>query len=358
VDGNRVYYVSNRCELVCADLAGNPEKKVAKFIWKFDMVKELKVYPRYLAISSPLIVGDLVYVVTGNGIEGVDFTLPNPKAPSFIAVDKKKGTIVWQSNLPGEKVMDGQWTNAAYAEVGGKGQVIFPGGDGWLYSFESKTGELLWKFNCNPSTATFKVGGDSDKNYFLATPVIYDNKVYIGTGQNPDYGAGVGHFWCIDLTKKPANKDLDLSPVGDDFDPASPKNKDSALVWHLGGKIMPKPKAGRTVNFGRTMSTCSIHDGLLYIAELEGLLHCLDAKTGKQYWEYDLMANVWSSSYWADGKVILGTESGDLYYFEHGKELKEPLKVEVGQAIRTPPVFSNGTLYVMTDSMLYAVGKK
>ncbi len=42
--------------------------------------------------------------------------------------------------------MDGQWTSPAYATVNGKGQVIFPGGDGWLYGFEAKKGELLWKF--------------------------------------------------------------------------------------------------------------------------------------------------------------------------------------------------------------------
>ena len=36
----------------------------------------------------------------------------------------------------------------------------------------------------------------------IATPVIYDNKVYIGNGQDPEHGEGVGHFYCIDATKR------------------------------------------------------------------------------------------------------------------------------------------------------------
>src|SRR5437867_422768 len=41
VEGKRLYYVSNRCELVCADTEGDPEKQEAKFIWKLDMIKTL-----------------------------------------------------------------------------------------------------------------------------------------------------------------------------------------------------------------------------------------------------------------------------------------------------------------------------
>src|SRR5262245_25486482 len=80
VEGNRLYYVSNRCELICADTEGfldgkndgvQDEKYVGPFdadvIWRLDMIKDLGVFPHNLAICSPLIVGDLIFVVTGNG---------------------------------------------------------------------------------------------------------------------------------------------------------------------------------------------------------------------------------------------------------------------------------------------------
>ena len=65
--------------------------------------------------------------------------------------------------------------------------MIFPGGDGWVYSFEPKTGELLWKFDCNPKDAVYKLGGRGTANDFVATPVIYDDKLYISVGQDPEH---------------------------------------------------------------------------------------------------------------------------------------------------------------------------
>src|SRR5262249_54884438 len=45
VEGDRLYYVSNRCELVCADVAGDEKTGKGKVLWSYDMIKELEVYP-------------------------------------------------------------------------------------------------------------------------------------------------------------------------------------------------------------------------------------------------------------------------------------------------------------------------
>src|SRR5262245_31179278 len=67
VEGDRVYYVSNRAELICADTEGfaNGNQGVqdekyksetdADIIWRLDMMGELKVYPCFLACCSPLV---------------------------------------------------------------------------------------------------------------------------------------------------------------------------------------------------------------------------------------------------------------------------------------------------------------
>ncbi len=49
--GKEIYYVSNRCEVVCVDPEG-------KYLWKLDMIKELGVFPHNLADCSPLLVDD------------------------------------------------------------------------------------------------------------------------------------------------------------------------------------------------------------------------------------------------------------------------------------------------------------
>jgi outer membrane protein assembly factor BamB len=235
-------------------------------------------------------------------------------------------------------------------------QVIYGGGDGWLRGFEAATGKLLWKFDCNPKASNYKPGGRGDRSYIVATPVVYKGKLYVGTGNNPEDGSGVGHLWCVDIGKKPANTELDLSPVKDNFDPKAPANKDSGLVWHYGGPVLPKPQNdARELVFGRTISTMCIVDDLVYAAELAGFLHCLDSNTGKMYWVHDFQDSTWSSPYYVDGKVFLGTDTGDLLVFTHGKELKKPTKVDMDQTLKVPPVAVNGVLYVNTGVNLFAI---
>jgi outer membrane protein assembly factor BamB len=358
VEGNRLWYVSNRCEVICADTEGmangnqgvQDEKykgpKDADVLWRLDMIGQLNVFPHNLAVCSPLIVGDVLFVVTANGVDEEHINIPSPAAPSFLAIDKNTGKLLWSDNSPskqlveaqkggkvdikklvnsGRLLMHGQWSNPVYAEPNGKPMVIFPGGDGWIYAFHPKSGELIWKFDCNPKKSVYVLGGEGTRNDFVSTPVVWENKLYIGVGQDPEHKKGIGHLWCIDIAKEPKNTDKDLSPVNDNFDPKADVNKDSGLVWHFGGEA--GEDAERQWIFGRTLSTCSVHEGLCYAAEYDGVLHCLDARTGKQYWEHEMKADTWSSPYWVDGKIYQGNERGQVLIFQHGKEKKQLGKV-------------------------------
>lgn len=345
VDGNRLYYVLHEAVVVCADV------NTGKTLWQFDMVKELKVHPYHCSNSSPLVVGKNVFLMTGNGVDE-DGKIPSPKAPSFLALNKETGKVAWQSNLPGDKIIEGQWSNPAYGVINGKPQVVFAGGDAVLYSFEPDSGKLLWKFNCHPKTDKKKE--DKIDNYIVSTPVIVDNKVYIGLGLYPEhpYGTKASYFLCVDATRSG-----DVSP-GTSLDPKAADNKNSALVWAYGGVIEPRPKKGRPVVFGRTISTAAVADGLVYVPEENGYLHCLDAKTGKANWVYDFKSGVWGSPYYVDGKVYIGTEDGEIVIFKAGKELKVINKVDMGEQIHSTPVVANGTLYVMPRTKLFAIAEK
>jgi outer membrane protein assembly factor BamB len=157
--------------------------------------------------------------------------------------------------------------------------------------------------------------------------------------------------WCIDVTKQG-----DVSPVGDNFDPKAPENKNSALVWHYGGKL---PKKGqREYQVGRLLSNVTVADGLAYIAEQEGYFHCLDAKTGEMLWMHDMLTSTWATPYVIAGKVFVGTEDGDLLVFDHGREASEPEPLYMGSAVKKGINVTDGIVYVLTDSFLYAFGKK
>jgi outer membrane protein assembly factor BamB len=344
VEGDKLYFVTPGCQVVCA------RADDGKTIWLYDMMKELKVYPCIINSCSPLLVGDRLFVMTGNGI-GEEGEVKVPQASSFIALDKKTGALQWQSSLPGKNICNGQWANATFAEMKGEGQVIFPGGDGWLYSLAPDTGKLLWKFECNPMT-----GADKEervkRNNLVATPVFDAGKVYVGIGRPPESGFGgrVGHFWCVDVDKRG-----DVSAPGNNFDSKAPPNAKSALVWHFGGNIEPKPSTGRSVILGPTISTCSVCDGLVYVGEEAGYLYCLDARTGQKYWEHDLKAPLWGSPYCADGKIYQGAEDGVVYVFRQGKQKELLHENDMGEGIYSTPAVAHGVLYVTTKSKLYAI---
>jgi outer membrane protein assembly factor BamB len=333
VEGKRLYYVTSRGELVALDTEGfldgtndgayQQEARTgpgdADVIWKLDMMKELGVFQHNMANSSPVVWGDLVFVETSNGRDDSHETVPAPKAPSFIAVNKLTGKVVWQDNSPGDRILHGQWSSPAMGEVNGVMQVFFPGGDGWLYGFHARTGEKLWRFDLNPKDAVWP----KTRNDGIATPVYAEGRVFLATGQDPENGDGVGHLYAIDPAK-------------------TGEITDTGRVWHF-DKIR------------RSISTAAVSDGLLFISDFAGFLHCLDAKTGAPYWTYDTLAAVWGSPLVADGKVYLGDEDGDIVVFEAGRQMKKLAEFSMGSSVYGTPVAANGVLYVMHRSMLFAI---
>jgi outer membrane protein assembly factor BamB len=338
VEGKYFYYVSNRCELVCGDLEGfldgkndgpfKDEKLTDKtdgdVVWKLDMIAELGVFPHNLATSSPAIDSDLIFLVTSNGVDESHITIPNPEAPSFLAVHKSTGKVAWSNKGPREGILHGQWSSPAIGVMGGVKQVVFPGGDGALYSFLPETGELLWKFQCNPKDAVYKLGGQGTRNEIIATPVIHGDRVYISVGQDPEHGEGVGHLYAVDGTKRG-----DITDKG-------------GAVWHNG-------------EVQRAMSTVALHDGILYHCDLSGTLRAIDAETGKTLWHHDLEAAVWGSPYYVDGKVYIGNEDGVVTVFAAGREEKVLAKVSMESSVYTTPVAAGGVLFVANRERLYAI---
>jgi hypothetical protein len=156
-------------------------------------------------------------------------------------------------------------------------------------------------------------------------PVFYHNRIYVAGGGDNFWGKNEAWLKCIDATK-----------TGD--------VTTNALVWSY-----PLQK--------HVMSTVAIHGGLLFIADCGRTFHCLSAETGKPYWTHEIKGDVWGSPMVADGKVYLGTRSGEFWVFAARKEKKVVSTVELGSPISATTTVANGVLYVATMSHLYAVQK-
>lgn len=414
VDGDRVYVITNGDDLLCLDvnglrdgndgsfqsegefMAGEGNESVellesdADILWHYDIPGELGVAPHDVGSCSVLVHGDVVYTSTSNGIGRYDniesaSNALNPDAPSFIALDKYSGELLARDATEiGRRLFHAQWGSPSVGVVGDRDLVFLGGGDGVCYAFEAiKRGsssqvealKTVWSFDCNPARyqrtpdgirieyswgdlrdykrrsdilrraeAANRNGQVSDERILkqrpllakynsgdgtfvgpseiLTSPVYYDGRVYVVTGRDPLHGLGRGVLNCIDATGK-----------GD--------ITESGKVWSFEG-------------IGRSMSTPAIADGLVFAADLAGVLYCLDARTGELFWQHDTGHETWGNPLVADGKIYLSTRQS-FWILEAGQEKKVIFSSRGGS--ESGPVVANGVLYFFTRGQLYAIAR-
>jgi len=394
VDGKRLWYVTNLAEIVQLDVEGfadgendgpfQAEEVVAPdeadVVWKLNLMEKFGVHPHNYSTCSLTCAGDVLLVITGNGVDESHINIPAPKAPSFMALERSTGKVLWTDASPGENILHGHWSSPAYAVLGGKPQMIVGGGDGWLYSFDPRGdgkggSRLWWKFDANAKTAKHILGGRGTRNEIFAPPVIYDGKVYFPMGQDAEHGEGPGCLWCIDPTMRFDGGDVSPQLVVDGNGRPAELPRGKVIDEVAGLRAIPNPKsavvwsyetwpaaAGGKVNFEQSMHrSCAavvIADDLLYAADFSGLVHCVDARTGRPYWTHDLMAAIWGWNIGlllVDGKLFVPSEEGIMSVFAHGKEKREIAQNTCPRSIHTTPVVAGGILYFATSTHLYAV---
>ncbi len=383
VDGDCVYVVTSRCEVLClsvdglakgnrgpfldeaqylaqpidekvsvgpdgaevACIPGAPVKLSAidaDILWGFDMTQQVHSWPHDACDCSILVYGDYLYVGTSNGIDATHRFMVSPNAPSLIVLNKHTGRLVAvdSANI-GPRVFHGQWSSPSLGVVNGQPLIFYGGGDGFCYAFDARpqpglAGQpgslpLVWWCDCNPADyrvrngrrIPYKTRGDGPCE-IIATPVFHDNRVYVSIGQDPRHGPGKGCLNCIDATKTGCISD-------------------TGIVWRYRG-------------INRSLSTVSVADGLVYAADFAGTVHCVEAETGQPLWTQDTGAPIWGSTLVADGKVFVGTEGGDLWVLQAGRQPKVLGTVAMDGPVYTTPVAANGVLYVTSEKWLYAVG--
>ena len=389
VDG-RVLFVNHRCEVVCLDAEGGTEPFVmpapggyqpkksdvpppavpagvrgAKILWKVDLWA-LGARPCDGCNGSPLVDGDFVYVVTSNGTDREpsvayydDRPTPAPDAPNLIVLDLRTGRLLATDDAThsGPNILHGQWSTPSLGVVNGKKLVFYGAGDGRCYAFEALTAKpeqpaklkTVWWADCIPPeyrvsvsnlnwAAMYSLGdkrlkrslNKKNESSYVGTseivgcPVFISNRVYVAIGRDPEHGHGRGALWCLDATK-----------TGD--------ITQSGKIWCYQG-------------LDRTLATPAIRDGLLYIADVAGRVHCLEADTGKLVWVHETGADAWSSTLLADGKLFFPTLK-HLWVLAAGREKKVLSQITLGAPMYATPVAVDDTLYINSRNYLWAVRK-
>ena len=339
-EGNRLYYMTAECQLRCLDTQGfrdgensGPyqeelfqDKAAADIVWELDMCGRLGVFPHEATNSEVLAVGDLLMVSTSNGQNEGHTRVPSPRAPSLIAVDKQSGEVVWRAVGAGEQVLHGQWSSPVAANVNGRIQVLFGGGDGWLRAYDAASGDELWRFDGNPKDARWLPrAGVLSRSFIVASPVFADGHVFIAMGQSPGHGNAPSFVYAID-----PNGQGDVTK--------------SAILW-----------TSREV--GRVVGTPIVKDGLLYVGDVGGTIHCLDAATGVQLWKHETNDAIWGCLLLAGDRLYVGNEGGLMTILRPGRHKELLGEIEMDAPLYARPTAVGDSLYLATASRLYLIAK-
>jgi outer membrane protein assembly factor BamB len=370
VEGDRVYTVDNRGVVLCLDARGlangndgpflaegaymtprgtnAPAEPIvpgpldADILWALDLTKEAGIWSHDAAHSSVLIRGDYLYLNSGTGVDNTHKKIRTPDAPSLVVVDKRTGKLIARDRLGiAPNIFHCTWSSPSMAPVNGRDQIFFAAGNGVVYGFEPlfgarKDGKLMplqtiWQFDFDPAAPKENVHRyntnrrESPSNIY-GMPVFHQNRLYVAGGGDIFWGKNEAWLKCIN----PAGRG-DITTNG--------------LVWSY---TLDK----------HVLSTTAVHEGLVYIADCGRKFHCVDAAKGTAVWTHDIKGEVWASPMVADGKVYLGTRSGQFLVFAAGREKDVRSTIELGSPISATVTAANGALYVATQKEMFAVKAK
>ena len=364
VEGDRAYTVTNRFEVVCLDVHGQkngnggpfvdegthmvPEGDTplavtaldADILWLVDLQHQHGIHPHDSAYSSILVDGPYLYLNSGNGVDNTHQVIRQPDAPGLMVLEKATGRLVGRDREGmAPRTVHGTWSSPSMGMVNGNRCVFFGGGDGVCYAFEAldtgtmpedvQTLKLVWRFDMDPTAPKENVhdylnNRDVSPSNIKGMPVFYRDRIYVTGGGDIWWGKEKSWLKCIDATGQG-----DITPTG--------------AMWSY-------------EMAHHSCSTPAIADGLLFVTDCAGLLHCLDAETGQPYWTHQFKRDLWGSALVADGKVYAGSLGGDFCIFAAANVKQLLADIKLDAPVSSTPVAANGVLYVTTLKTLYAAG--
>jgi outer membrane protein assembly factor BamB len=367
VEGDRIYTVSNRGEVLCLDplgmangndgpyrdeglhmlpkgtnapaTASAPGPRDADILWLFDLTAGAGIWSHDGAHSSILIHGDYLYLNSGTGVDNTHKAIRTPDAPSLVVFNKRTGKYVARDDEHlAPDIFHCTWSSPSLAVVKGKPLIFFAAGTGVVFAFEPVAGEpagggvqklkKVWQFDFDPAAPKHEVHKYSKNlaegpSNIYGMPVVVDGRLYVAGGGDLWWGKNAAWLKCVD-------------PTG------SGDVTKSAEIW-----TYPLEK--------HVMSTPAVYQGMIFIADTGRKFHCVDARSGQALWTHDINGQVWASPLVADDKVYLGTRSGDFYIFAASREKQVLSASSLVNPISGTATAANGVLYVATMKNLYAI---
>ncbi|HSR70691.1 MAG TPA: PQQ-binding-like beta-propeller repeat protein [Acidobacteriota bacterium] len=284
-------------------------------VWEKSLVEELGFYSGYGGrTQTPIVDEDRLIVTFSNASWG-------PMAPPrhrVFAFDKRTGEGLWISS-PGRQPADlNSQSTPVVAVIEGRRQLVYGGGDGWIYSLDARTGEMLWEFHLSQRAINITVAVDGHTVYASHSEENIDEGTQGRTVAIDARGTG-------DVT---ATHEVWRSPVSAGF---------SSLIKK---------------------------DDRIYVIDNSANLHALNAADGRHLWEHSIGRVGKGSPVWADGKIYATEVNGIFAIVQPGDDGAvtldiEQLNVESGERyaeIYGSPAIAYGRIYFTTEAGIYCLG--
>ena len=292
---------------LCLDATG-------QVVWSRSLTEDFGSFSGYGGrTQTPVVDEDRLIVTFVSGSWGA---LSAPRHRTF-AFDKKTGELLWVAS-PGEQPPDfNTQSTPAVATIQGQRLLIQGNADGSICAIQARTGQSGWRFRLS------KRG--------INTSVVVEDETVYATHSEENLGGGVmGAVVAIDATG-----------AGD--------VTDSHEKWrtHL------------SIGFSSPL----LRNGRLYVVDNSANLHCLDASTGTQLWDFSLGTVGKGSPAWADGKIFVTEVNGRFHILEIGDQGarsldEETLTVGAGRKaeIYGSPAIAQGRIFFTTEEGIDAIG--
>ena len=130
------------------------------------------------------------------------------------------------------------------------------------------------------------------------------------------------------------------------------------MAIRLGGRgeVDESHVAWRVPTGAPYISSLLYYEGLIYMANGNGIVTAVDAETGRRVWQ-DRVGGIYSASPVAgEGKVYLFSETGETVVLQAGRELHVLQRNDLGERVVSSPAVSDGRIFIRTDEALIAVG--
>jgi outer membrane protein assembly factor BamB len=230
----------------------------------------------------------------------VDQTPVEEGRSKLLALDSGTGRTAWEARRP---VRD-SWASPVCTTLAGREQVLTIG-DPWFIAYDPASGKELWRSKC--------LGGD-----VAPSPV----------------GAG-----GLAMAVQPYAKLVAIRADGQG------DVTETHTAWKFDESIPDICSPLATGDFVMLLMT-------------NGLLTCVDAKSGKKIWEKDLDTECRASPALVGDRVYLLVQSGTMVMFEAGRQYKELGRAELGEKADASPAFLDGRIYIRGLKHLFGIGKK